>query len=400
MTTTTHPEYRALLADVIAHPADDGPRLVLADWLDDHGDETQRARGEFIRVQIELAQLPRTHARRPGLQQRESALLEKHREEWTAELPVLANVIYPYDFHRGFKDGAAFMHWRAFATHAEALFTAMPFQSARFIQLTARTSRWLARSPLLTQLNRLEVDTPEMDEASTVALCSAAGVANLTSLRFPDSRNLVGPAVVEAIAASPYLRHLTHLGYSGENPGDRGVTALANSPNLAHVTELRLGHGFGLAGATALAASPYLGNLTELMLGSCALEAEGVRALASSTNVSNLDALSLTGSRMGSRGAEALAGSPQLRSLWVLYLDYNDIGPEGAAALAASPVLATVRQLGLANNPIGDTGARALAASPHLQHIERLFLHERDAGEAGHDTLRQRFGNRYWIQIP
>jgi uncharacterized protein (TIGR02996 family) len=41
---------KAILADT---DGDDGPRLVYADWLDEHGDP----RGEFIRVQCELARL-------------------------------------------------------------------------------------------------------------------------------------------------------------------------------------------------------------------------------------------------------------------------------------------------------------------------------------------------------
>jgi uncharacterized protein (TIGR02996 family) len=42
----TNPEYRALLASVLAAPADDAPRLVLADWFEDNG-EGERA--EWIR---------------------------------------------------------------------------------------------------------------------------------------------------------------------------------------------------------------------------------------------------------------------------------------------------------------------------------------------------------------
>jgi uncharacterized protein (TIGR02996 family) len=41
----------AFLARIIAAPADNRPRLVYADWLEEHGDP----RGEFIRVQCELA---------------------------------------------------------------------------------------------------------------------------------------------------------------------------------------------------------------------------------------------------------------------------------------------------------------------------------------------------------
>ncbi len=42
------------LEDITEHPDDDTPRLVYADWLDDHG---QPERAEFIRVQCELARL-------------------------------------------------------------------------------------------------------------------------------------------------------------------------------------------------------------------------------------------------------------------------------------------------------------------------------------------------------
>jgi uncharacterized protein (TIGR02996 family) len=45
--------YSDLLQDVLDHPADDGPRLVFADWLDEHGES---ARADFIRTQIALAE--------------------------------------------------------------------------------------------------------------------------------------------------------------------------------------------------------------------------------------------------------------------------------------------------------------------------------------------------------
>ena len=43
---------RAFVRDICEHPGDDTPRLVFADWLDEHG---QEERAEFIRVQCELA---------------------------------------------------------------------------------------------------------------------------------------------------------------------------------------------------------------------------------------------------------------------------------------------------------------------------------------------------------
>src|SRR5687768_3332195 len=41
----------ALYEAVLANPADDAPRLVYADWLDERGDR----RGEYLRVDLEVA---------------------------------------------------------------------------------------------------------------------------------------------------------------------------------------------------------------------------------------------------------------------------------------------------------------------------------------------------------
>lgn len=56
------------LAEIMASPEDDVPRLIFADWLEEHGDE---ARAEFIRVQVELA-LPKN---RVAVQMEEGARL-------------------------------------------------------------------------------------------------------------------------------------------------------------------------------------------------------------------------------------------------------------------------------------------------------------------------------------
>ena len=38
-------------------PDDDAPRLVFADWLEDNGDEAERAWGEYIRLECEWEKL-------------------------------------------------------------------------------------------------------------------------------------------------------------------------------------------------------------------------------------------------------------------------------------------------------------------------------------------------------
>jgi uncharacterized protein (TIGR02996 family) len=61
----------ALLAAILAQPDEDAPRLVYADWLDEH-DESERA--EFIRIQHRLPHLPRRSAEAKRLAAREAEL--------------------------------------------------------------------------------------------------------------------------------------------------------------------------------------------------------------------------------------------------------------------------------------------------------------------------------------
>jgi uncharacterized protein (TIGR02996 family) len=88
----------AFLADIIANADDDAPRLVYADWLDDHG---QPERAAFIRVQCEFA---RDGLRREELEARERTLLEQHEEEW---LGPLHSPLLHWKFRRGFPVGFA-----------------------------------------------------------------------------------------------------------------------------------------------------------------------------------------------------------------------------------------------------------------------------------------------------
>src|SRR3954466_8054358 len=79
-------ERLGLLQAIRDRPDDDALRLVLADWLEDHGDSEQ---AEFIRVRIERARLPDEDDRQAELEARERRLLLKHAERWVpAELPL------------------------------------------------------------------------------------------------------------------------------------------------------------------------------------------------------------------------------------------------------------------------------------------------------------------------
>ncbi len=68
----------AFLAAIRAAPDDDTPRLVFADWLEEHGDAAASGRAELIRVQCELARWVPDLTRRTALQARASELIQLH----------------------------------------------------------------------------------------------------------------------------------------------------------------------------------------------------------------------------------------------------------------------------------------------------------------------------------
>jgi uncharacterized protein (TIGR02996 family) len=123
----------AFLQSILEAPEDDTPRLIYADWLDEHGDPE---RAEFIRVQCELARLPEGDARRARLKLRERALLAQHEATWAAPL---RGRVSSWKFRRG------------------------------FVEQITTGARALAASPHLNRLRRLTVSWQELaDEARRV----------------------------------------------------------------------------------------------------------------------------------------------------------------------------------------------------------------------------------------
>ncbi|HEY7326771.1 MAG TPA: TIGR02996 domain-containing protein [Gemmataceae bacterium] len=82
---------------ILENPDDDAPRLIYADWLEERGDP----RGEFIRIQCQLAAPSANDKRRPQLERHERDLLAQHQDRWLGKLqPLLRGWV----FQRGFLD--------------------------------------------------------------------------------------------------------------------------------------------------------------------------------------------------------------------------------------------------------------------------------------------------------
>ena len=101
------PDEDALLNGIAADPAADLPRLVYADWLEEHG---QDLRAEFIRIQCEIAKLevgPRTVIdRNVHLWRRQQELLDGHMGALLEGVPFIprAGQVPGPRLYRGFLD--------------------------------------------------------------------------------------------------------------------------------------------------------------------------------------------------------------------------------------------------------------------------------------------------------
>jgi uncharacterized protein (TIGR02996 family) len=433
-----------LLRDVVEHPEDDVPRLIYADWLEEHGTKADAARAEFIRVQCALARLDEDHPRHRDLKQRESELLGSHQDRWLAELPELPGVRWQ-GFSRGFVDKAFMKNLKAFRTQGEAMFAAAPVETVYFQGLTPKTARELAGLPLLGRvrvlvlaksdmgdvgleelfrsphlanlaqltvgvqnigptgfatlgaanlpgLTKLELNGLGMDDQGARAFAAGANFPRLTHLSLRD--NIIGSDGVEALASSPGLAGLVVLDLFGNPVGDRGATALAESPYLPRLASLELyQNSIGIAGASALIGSTRLGSLTRLdIIANPLALGHPARALAGSVIAENTPdrtdlggsrslALNLRGNRIDDPTVGILASHPGLGRVAKFDLGYNPIGDQGAAALAASSRLTGLPRLILDQTRIGWPGLLALATSPFLKSLALLDLRQCRFGE-------------------
>src|SRR5207249_4566878 len=94
----------AFLRAVAEQPADDGPRLVYADWLEEQGDADRAA---FIRAQCELARLAPDDPRAEELALAAQDLLTARLGDW---LDPFKSFLGEPQFRRGFLEAAEVRH--------------------------------------------------------------------------------------------------------------------------------------------------------------------------------------------------------------------------------------------------------------------------------------------------
>lgn len=254
-------EQRALWAAIRAHPNDDAPRLVYADWLQEHGDE---ARAEFIRVQCALEVLGPD--RRKGRKQRgplEAQLkaLTAHQDGWLAPFRTrLAHTrprrgdddVNDLKFRRGFVDG---VHFNLATAAAVA-------RAGDDLEPVDRIEMWEMGANY------------DNDAVAAIAKWPGAGCVTGFSVSFAADADAF-------VIARGHMNNLRHLGLWYGKVSDAGVAKLAAWPGAASLRSLDLKDNPQITdtGARALAESPHLAGLERLNLRGIRLGKKAIAAL-------------------------------------------------------------------------------------------------------------------------
>jgi uncharacterized protein (TIGR02996 family) len=418
---------KGFLQHIAADP-DDAPRLIYADWLEEHGDEE---RAEFIRVQIERASLPKWDARQVRLRLRERELLTQHGRKWKAKLPRLKGITWG-DLRRGFVATVTFDSFEVLRQKAGACCRAAPVEaitvrwprqgeaSERISPIAGlrelvisgqvvdrREVGLLADAPLLSTLRVLTIPRANLGVEGFHRLTASPHLGNLRALRLPG--NAIGNRCVRALFDAASLGSLEELDLSGADSYSRynddpiiestGVEAMVGWPGMSRIRSLNLSGGLvGQRGLRALLRSPRTTGLKELVLCDNGLLGQALQEFESARPELQLDVLDLGHNSLRDLGAAYLAKADCLRELKVLGLEACDLEVSAARRLAGAPFLATLRRLNVGYNSFRSAGLEAILESTHPQ-LHTLLLGFNDVGDEGVEALAKSPGSDALLEL-
>ncbi|WP_439623863.1 TIGR02996 domain-containing protein [Gemmata sp.] len=327
-------ERRALMGAIIENPDEDTPRLVFADWLQEHGDAHDRARAEFIRLQVEAARLPKGDKKRTKLEGSAKKLANEHHGAWLAPLAAFVHQI---------SDDA---NWTDDRSHYDGLFERgllkeLIVEAAKFLQ--AKYQQVFPDALAAVGLETLSFYTPARRVGE---LPGSPALRWVSRMECPA----VGDAAFEAFGTSPHLAHITAFEFGEAKISDAGLKAFARTAGTARLRKFAVTTAsprestkarFTAAGVLALLSSPRLPALTALGVGAGAAERFGAAEFLADPRLSKLTELTF-----GVRGPLAdVIACPHLVNLRSLRLDVTAVTEADTDALLASPTFAKLTEL-------------------------------------------------------
>jgi uncharacterized protein (TIGR02996 family) len=295
----------AFVHSILNNPDDDVPRLVFADWLEEHG---RASHAELIRVQCELARLPKrsrepkAKARREKLAAREKELLRQPEffPTWPAGIPTFERTtmqavhrghVRDYDsfkrasdapklkYERGFIAGIRFLDgelmapewaespWHTLLREGKALAVELHpdqggFQTSGYFDFYEMTD--LAKHPSLCRVTRLHLFEANLTDDDLGVLARSRLLTQLRDIWLGDCHITLD--AMRALGTSSSIKQLRSLWMGGVRvTGDRRDSRIwrlwelvASSPNMACLERLWVGDFLDNKGAEALLKSPYL----------------------------------------------------------------------------------------------------------------------------------------------
>ena len=281
-------ERAAFVRAIRENLADDAPRLIAADWFEEHGQET---RAEFIRVQVEAACLSPYEQRLVELNGRATTLERRHERTWQ---PTLRDMATERVYRRGFVECAAVSADR-FAANYPALFALEPLSEIVVAQPRSRL-------PQLT---------------------ACQGLLQLEGLNFSNTG--IGAAYCRTFFGSSYLHQLRKLDVSRNHLGSRGVRAIVNA-RLDCLTELVMTQNLRIIRQPNLFRTNGLRNLKKLDLSQNRFPWESLDSLPEASFWPTLEVLDLSSNPVAYHLPELFAGmrSVNLRELTLSDCDLLD----------------------------------------------------------------------------
>ncbi len=182
------PGHEPFLRAICENPEEDTVRLVYADWLDENADADgsapDRARAEFIRLQILRAQLKAVGEDTKELKTRDIKLRAMHEDRWRRELPFAVRPETWQRFWRGFVSGTTTTA-RYYLRHANTLFAAAPVQFVHIKELTDGLAPAFAASEYLRRVHGLTLSFSSLGDGWR----SLFSGGNLVNLRWLEVRS-------------------------------------------------------------------------------------------------------------------------------------------------------------------------------------------------------------------
>ncbi|HEY1186640.1 MAG TPA: TIGR02996 domain-containing protein [Gemmata sp.] len=357
---------QALLAAVIAHPDEDTPRLIYADWLDEH-DQPERA--EFIRAQIAVTRLSPDDPSAKALRARVVELAERHRKQWCEDGSAV--------FVRGFPAAVDFYTLSDFCAQGGILLARHPIRVvyATYFGNEDEAEGVVAQSPLFGRLTGLGCASRGW---GGVQVATVLTNPNLTNLRMLDFNNgdYNGTEAARGIAAAKHLTNLVVLDLTGNFIQDEGLEAMAGAEHFYSLRAIRLGTDVGEAHNE--------------------IGPDGIAALARSRCFPSLAQLILDGNDIADEGLGHILGAHWAGGLTELNVADCGLSADGLIALARSRRLANLRRLDVAANDVTTAVAEAFLRSKWLPQLTDLHLyhgHEDELpSEEMQHALKARFG--------